>query len=382
MPFLVVRNDIASMDTDIVVNAANRHLAEGGGVCGAIFAGAGARKMREACRKIGGCPVGSSVVTPGFDLSARYVVHAVGPVWHGGGLGEERLLRSAYRSALAWVRKLGCTSISLPLISAGIFGYPPAQALKVATDEIRRYLGEAGNEDISVYLVVFDRRAFAESLTLYGDVRELIDRDYADRVPPRDRLGDLRASGIPDEDFAYQSAAAPAADGAPLDEIERCGDSSTSRNATACTAHAVPAAPAGSVPQRSASLASKARRELERLISHRDTSFSQEVLLLIDARGMTDVEVYKRANLSRQLFAKVRKGDGYRPTKQTAVALALALGLDREETDDLLSRAGYVLGSASRFDIIVGYYIDRGIYDVLAVNEMLFAFDQPLLGSM
>lgn len=119
---------------------------------------------------------------------------------------------------------------------------------------------------------------------------------------------------------------------------------------------------------------------LEERLATLDESFAQTVLRLIDERGMDDVEVYKRANMSRQLFAKIRKDDAYRPTKKTACALAFALGLNYEDTLALLSRAGFTLSHSSKFDVIVEYFLVNNIHDIFQVNEALFAYDQPILG--
>lgn len=349
MPFSIVRNDIARMQTDVIVNAANEGLVAGGGVCGAVFATAGARQLQAACNKVAPCPTGSAVSTPGFNAAARWIVHAVGPRYIDGAHGEEALLRGAYRSALGKSARLGAQSVALPLISAGIFGYPPAKALRVACDEIRAFLATdaavVDGAEMAVYLVVFDRAAFAASLGLVDEVQSFIDEKYVESRPCRDRAADLAASTA---DFCLDAApqvCAPA-----------------------------PAAVPASAPID--------RDELSGLLANLDASFSQALLALIDASGLTDAQVYHRANLSRQLFAKIRKDAGYRPTKQTAVALAVALELTLPQTQDLLARAGLTLSSSSKFDVIVTYFIERGRYDIYELNSMLFAFDQPLLGSL
>lgn len=339
MPFSIVRDDIARMGTDVIVNAANERLLEGGGVCGAIFSAAGAAKMRAACDALAPCPTGQAVSTPGFGLRARWVVHAVGPRWVDGKHGEQGLLRAAYQNALAESARLGARSVAVPLISAGIFGYPPAAALEVACREIGAFLASdaavAGDEEMRVVLVVFDRAAFAASLGGYERVRAYVDDEYVAARGGRDVALDLEAS--------------------------------------------LPVCVAGAAPSRAGAAVS--RREVADLLDALDASFSQTLLALIDARGLTDAQVYRRANISRQLFSKIRRDRGYRPTKQTAVALAVALELTLPETEDLLGRAGLALSASSRFDVIVRYFIERGCYDMYELNAMLFAFDQPLLGS-
>ena len=340
MPFSIVRNDIACVNANVLVNAANERLAAGGGVCGAIFAGAGRSKMTTACALIGHCPTGSAVTTPGFDLPCRWVVHAVGPIWRGGTHGERELLRSCYRSVFAEVARLGATSVAFPLISAGIFGYPVREALDVARAETSAFLDD--HPDVEVTLVVFTSDVVAQGVALLGELREYVDDAYVDNSPHLyDRSVELRELGSPE---AWPLAAEQPA--------------------------SVPA-PGGPVPP----------DELAERLAHLDTSFSEALLALIDERGLTDSQVYRRANLSRQLFSKIRSKPDYRPSKPTAVALALALGLTLPQTQELLAHAGLTLSRSSKFDVIVEFYLARGVHDVMTVNEALFAFDQPLLGS-
>lgn len=349
MPFSIVRSDIAQLDVDAVVNAANEGLLAGGGVCGAIFSAAGYEQLQAACCRIAPCPTGSAMVTRGFDLPARWVIHAVGPRWIDGRHGEERLLRRAYRSALDQAARLRVASVAFPLISAGIYGYPPSAAFDIACEEIRRFLSDhAGTDvgDMRVMLAVYDRQAFAASLDCYDEVSLRIE----------DAQGEKSF-------FSFDSAALAAesldlnAPSAPVAEPEYATASCRQTRAID-------------------------EEEIAELLDGLDASFSQTVLSLIDARGLTDVEVYKRANLSRQLFNKIRRDRGYKPTKATAVALAIALELSLDECDDLLERAGFSLSTSSKFDVIVRYFIEHECYDIYKLNAMLFAFDQPLLGSM
>lgn len=151
----VTRGDITQLDVDAIVNAANEHLAFGGGVCGAIFRAAGYAALEAECRLIGHCPTGGAVVTGGHWLLARHIIHAVGPVWSGGDHGEAGLLASCYRSALNLAEGLGLRSIAFPAISTGVYGYPPREAARVAVRELR----EAAHVDIRVVLVAFDEES-------------------------------------------------------------------------------------------------------------------------------------------------------------------------------------------------------------------------------
>jgi O-acetyl-ADP-ribose deacetylase (regulator of RNase III)/transcriptional regulator with XRE-family HTH domain len=342
MPFTIVRQDITKMKVDAIVNAANTDLQMGGGVCGAIFKAAGAVQLQAACDKLAPIKTGEAVITSGFDLPAKFVIHAAGPVYrYQNAEQSEKLLRSAYMESLRLAIENNCESIAFPLISSGIYGYPKDEALQVATAAIQDFLV---NNDIDITLVVFDKSAFTVSRELLGAVESYIDEHYVDTHQiKRRKLLDVERQAISEADERANIFNEPL-----LEEI---------------------LAPIG------------APAPLDDLVGNLDEPFSQMLLRLIDAKGMTDVEVYKRANLDRKLFSKIRSNKGYMPSKRTAIALAVALKLSLDETDDLLERAGYALSHAVKFDVIVEYFIANGKYDVFAINEVLFEYDQPLLGG-
>ena len=342
MPFTIVRQDITKMKVDAIVNAANTDLQMGGGVCGAIFKAAGAAQLQAACDKLAPIKTGEAVITSGFDLPAKFVIHAAGPVYrYQNAEQSEKLLRSAYMESLRLAIENNCESIAFPLISSGIYGYPKDEALQVATAAIQDFLV---NNDIDITLAVFDKSAFTVSRELLGAVESYIDEHYVDTHQiKRRKLLDVERQAISEADERANIFNEPL-----LEEM---------------------LAPIG------------APAPLDDLVGNLDEPFSQMLLRLIDAKGMTDVEVYKRANLDRKLFSKIRSNKGYTPSKRTAIALAVALKLSLDETDDLLERAGYALSHAVKFDVIVEYFIANGKYDVFAINEVLFEYDQPLLGG-
>lgn len=326
MPFTIIRNDITKMHVDAIVNAANTALQMGGGVCGAIFHAAGASELRAACDPLAPIQTGEAVITPGFKLPAKYVIHTAGPVYLDGKHGEEKLLRECYHNSLKRAIENDCESVAFPLISSGIYGYPKAEALRVATSAIQDFLAD---HDLEVFLVVYDKAAFAVSENLLGEVKAYIDENY---------IGD----------FAEAMAASIDIELEPVKH-------------TVCESVSI-----GSIGA---------------LFDGLDEPFSQTLLRLIDLKGKTDVEVYKRANLDRRLFSKIRSNKEYMPSKRTAIAIAIALELTLDETDDLLERAGYALSHSQKFDVIVEYFIASGSYDVFEINQVLFQYDQPLLGG-
>jgi O-acetyl-ADP-ribose deacetylase (regulator of RNase III) len=344
MPFEIIRNDITKMTVDSIVNAANTGLKMGGGVCGAIFAAAGADKLQAECDQIGFCAVGEAVITDGYRLPAKKIIHTVGPVWQGGAANEAKLLHRAYTSSLQLALEQDCKTIAFPLISSGIYGYPKDQALKIAVAAISEFLLE---HELLVYLVVFDKKAFAFSEKLFADIKKYLDDHYVDEHPVYERNIEFE----PD-----------------LSKYNRVRMTTPQEK----LAESQPFMPAPAVA---------IKRSLEDLLEQRDDSFSEMLLRLIDQKGMTDVETYKKANIDRKLFSKIRSKKDYNPSKATAIAFAIALELNLDETHDLLGRAGYALSHSNTFDLIIEYFINGENYDIYEINEALFAFDQALLGA-
>lgn len=340
MPFEIVRHDITQMRVDAIVNAANNRLADGGGVCGAIHKAAGPELLAE-CGALGGCATGDAKITGGYRLPCRYVIHAVGPVWRGGFLGERRLLASCYRRSLELAVEHGCRSVAFPLISAGIYGYPKDRALRVAMESIRDFLIGCDDE-LLVYLVVYDRDSFRIGEKLHAGIAQYIDDRYVDE------RADTRSRMRLNEPMCFESVRV---DASPVQ---------------------------ASVQMRSAPYAA---RSLDEALGEIDESFSEMVLRKIDEKGMKDPECYKKANLDRKLFSKLRTDASYKPRKQTAIALAIALELSLEETKELLMKAGFALSHSDKADIIVEYFIQRRQYDIFEINAALYSFDQVPLGG-
>ncbi|OUP46121.1 O-acetyl-ADP-ribose deacetylase [Pseudoflavonifractor sp. An187] len=324
MPLQMVRNDITTMKVDAIVNAAKNSLLGGGGVDGAIHRAAGPELLEE-CRTLGGCPTGQAKITKGYRLPAQYVIHTVGPIWRGGDYGERELLISAYRSSLELAMEYGCQTVAFPLISSGAYGYPKDQALKVAVDTIGDFLL---CHDMTVYLVIFDRAAYTIGGKLFSNIAAYIDDHYVDEHTQSHR------------DMSWEAE--------PMEAQLWCASAPLS---------------------------------LDEALGQLDESFSQMLLRKIDERGITDAQCYKKANIDRKLFSKIRSDVHYKPSKPTAMAFAIALELPLEEARELLQKAGFAFSHASKFDIIVEYFIAHQNYNIFEINEALFAFDQSLLGG-
>ena len=337
MPIQIIRQDITKMKVDAIVNAANESLLGGGGVDGAIHSAAGGGLLAE-CRTLGGCETGKAKITGGYLLPSKYVIHTVGPIYKDGNHNEKELLSSCYRESLILAKANGCETVAFPLISSGAFGYPKDQALKVAINTISDFLFE---NDMTVYIVVFDKSAYRISEKLFSDIAEYIDDNYVDTHTVHRRACMEAAPSL-------RRKRRQASGGAVL---ENCSAKSVTKD------------------------------DLDKKLQQVDESFSQMLLRMIDEKGMTDAECYKKANIDRKLFSKIRNDTHYKPSKVTVLAFAIALELSLTETEDMLRKAGFALSHSNKFDIIIEYFISRGNYNIFEINEALFAFDQSLLGA-
>ena len=346
MPFNIIRNDITKLRVDVIVNAANTSLQMGGGVCGAIFNAAGADMLQNVCDGLAPIKTGEAVITQGFNLPARFIIHTAGPVYRDGRHGEEALLRSCYTNSLELAVKYYCESIAFPLISSGIYGYPKAEALRVATAAIRDFISR---RDIDVSLVVFDKASFAVSEVLLGAVESYIGEHYVEER----QVSRLEPTDFEAKPFSGRNVIKSLGMPLPMTVCEVAKDTAAS--------------PTGV--------------KLDDLIGNLDEPFSATLLRLIDATGKKDAEIYRRANIDRRLFSKIRSNAHYIPSKPTALAFAVALELSLAQTEDLLGRAGFALSHSRKFDIIVEYFIQNRKYDIYEINEVLFSYDQPLLGG-
>lgn len=334
MPLEIIRNDITKVHADAIVNAANSALLGGGGVDGAIHKAAGPRLLEE-CRTLGGCKTGQAKLTKAYNLPAKYIIHTVGPIWQDGNNNEKDQLIDSYKNSLALAKEYDVESIAFPLISTGAYGYPKDQALNVATSVIGEFLLK---NDMLVYLVVYDKKSFVLSERLFSSITEYIDDKYIEEESPISNRGSEQMHRqILSRDMLESS---PVAYGTT--QIHK--------------------------------------RKLTDVVNNLDETFSQMLLRLIDEKDMTDSQAYKKANVDRRLFSKIRNDIDYKPSKATVIAFAIALELNLDETKDLLMKAGYALSHSTRFDIIIEYFIDNELYNIFEINEALFAFDQKLLG--
>lgn len=349
VPFEIVRNDIVKMNVDAIVNTANPYPEIGSGVDTAIHKTAGP-ELLQARKKIGMIQRGNAAITPAFDLMAKYVIHTVGPVWEDGTAGEIDCLRSCYQKSLDLALENGCRSIAFPLLATGNYGFPKDQALQIAVSTISNFLLK---HDMMIYLVVFTDKAFSLSEKLFTAVQSYIDEHYVAEKIEEEYAKNLPSTARLEERLIRERRQLKPRYDEDLDEIFYV---------QACDS-AVGAA------------------SLEELLKQEEMTFSEALLDWLIRKDLNDPDVYKKANIDRKLFSKIRKNPDYKPKKSTAIALALALELDLEETKEFIGRAGYALTHSSKYDIIIEFFISQKNYNVFEINEVLFAYNYPLIGA-
>ena len=346
MPFFIVKTDLTKMKVDAIVNATDNNFSGGGGIDYAIHNAAG-ESLKEECAILHDCKTGDAKITNAYNLPFKKIIHTVGPIWQGGQFGEEILLKSCYTKSLELAKENKLKSIAFPLISSGVFGYPKDQALKVAVDTIKEFITQ---EDMSVYLAIYSKDPFILPKNLFDDISEYLVSNYDSLPLSHARKMAKRSKPSIDDYFIETDNTSPL-----LDDTEFSSPIF--------------------IPNE------LAKSMLAGTTQNLDESFSEMLFRLIDEKGITDVECYKRANIDRKLFSKIRSAKDYRPSKTTAVAFAIALELPFDKAKTLIEYAGYSLTHNNKFDVIIEYFIKKGVYDIFTINEALFEFDQKLLGN-
>jgi len=397
MPLKIVRQDITKIKCDAVVNPTNENMIPTGGTDLAIHNAAG-EKLLERCKKLGGCEVGKAKVTPGFNLPCKYVIHTAGPVWIDGNHGEKELLINCYKECLALSKKKRCKSVAIPLISSGTYGYPKDKVLKVALDTVSEFLFE---NEMTVYIVVYDKSSYEISKSLFSDIQSFISDNIgeAETVLTTEILGTNRTrfiadvksniddngtdDSVPDSMLKHRRVKSKKSFfGGMSNECDSFDESTDDWEDTAPSAvyRALPSM-AGGVASEIKSTKSKTQ-SLDEMLREMDKSFSELLFYYIDLKGISDVQCYKKANVDKKTFSKIKCKKDYKPSKQTALSFAIALELNLEETERLLQTVGMSLSNSNKFDVIVKYFIINGRYNIFEINETLFEFDQMLLGSV
>ena len=328
MPFKIVRNDITRMQVDAIVNTANQAPTYSTGVDTAVYMAAGVEELLTERKKIGYMEEGDVAITPGFKLLAKHIIHAVSPCYINGTSGEEDKLRACYKGSLSLAYMNKCESIAFPLISTGNFGYPKEEAMRVAVDEINAFLLK---HDMLVYLVVFDTKSTELGLKLNPALEAYIDHNY---------VCDQREKEYGDWYFgSVVKMKAPRMESPKID----CYYDFLGENESA----------------------------LNERMQHMSDTFQEYLFYLIETKGLSNAEVYKKAIISKQTFSKIKVNPQYHPDKSTAMRLCVGARLSLDETIDLLARAGYALSPCDKRDIIFSFFIENKVYDMIEIDIAL-----------
>ena len=381
MPFKIVRNDITKMNTEAVVNTANESAVVDTGCDSAIYVAAGYDELLAYRRDhIGDIPEGEVFITPGFNLKAEYIIHAVSPQYIDGESGEEDRLRSCYRKALSLADEKGIRSIAFPLISTGGFGYPKEEGMRIALDEIQAFLED---HRMMIYLVVFDEKSASLGRKAYPGLEEYIDRNYVEQASDveysssyskasRNRLslGQMLKMGISRSEKASAR---------PREEAQ--GESARPRREEAARPRREEAFASADMDlcEAAASFEEKHESRLEERMKHLSDTFSEYLLYLIHDKNMENAEVYKRAIVDKKTFSKIKNNVDYHPQKLTALCLCVGARLNLDESKDLLARAGYALSPCDKTDIIFSYFIENEIYDMIELDIQLEEHGLPCI---
>ena len=389
MPLHIKKDDITKISCDAIVNAANSSLLGGGGVDGCIHRAAG-RRLLEECKTLGGCKTGEAKITKGYDLPCKYVIHTVGPIWRGGNDDEDSLLYSCYKNSLELAKAHDCQTVAFPLISTGAYRYPKKQALQIATKAVKEFLQD---NEMTVYVVVFDKNAFQPDEILVEEVAEFIENNFCDAEEIHFENAPCHQFDL-DEDIFDEEEDFDLLEEEDLFKQEDLDDhcygsfdqegigSSPSpfRPKRVLPRHQILKSRAKHRKSRKISTPEGKNLSLDEMLASMDDGFVVSLLKLIDDKGINDVDCYKKANVSRQTWYKIMNDKNYKPSKNTVIAFAISLELSLEETKALLRTAGYTLSKSNKFDVIIEYFLLNEQYDVFVINETLFKFDQTCLG--
>ena len=361
MPLQIIRQDITKMRVDAIVNTTNEEMIGYSGVDLAIHTAAG-EGLDAECRELAPLGLGLAKISGGYNLPAKHVIHTSGPIWRGGLYGEDIILRSCYIESLKLAVENGCESIAFPLISSGVYQYPKDQVLKFAIQTITEFLFD---HELTVYICVYDKTSYTFSQKLFKDIKDFIGDDY-------ERESNSKC-------FRFSVAQKRSADEEDIDSFF-CFDEYYGLEEEPTSNESIPPVHCAPVPCAPVFNSAKGK-PLDKYLDEIDSGFREMLFELIDASGMTDVECYKKANVDKRTFSKIKSNKNYKPSKATAIAFAISLHLDLDKTQDLLATLGYTLSKNLVFDKIIRYFIHNENYDIFEINEALFEFDQTLLGS-
>ncbi|MCR5105281.1 MAG: macro domain-containing protein [Eubacterium sp.] len=387
MSLKIVRNDITKMNTEAIVNTANEFPAVGDGCDTAIYKAAGYDELLDYRKKnVGYVAEGDVFITPGFNLSSKYIIHAVSPIYSEGDDEAEIKLRSCYRKSLQLAKEYEIKSIAFPLISTGSYGYPKEEGMRIAVDEINRFLL---NDNMMVYLVVFDEKARSLGQRIYPNLEEYIDQNYVEEKRDEE-YGSNIYSLSKDSKVSKKKKRKPlfgkrdsceASRPDPYDGMALMGSQSVQsfRKDTFGDFEINEECADESAEDIFSDFDSKHEKKLEERMRHISDTFSQYLMYLIKDKNMENADVYKRAIVDKKTFSKIKNNVNYHPQKLTVLCLCVGARLNIDESKDLLARAGYALSPCDKTDIIFSYFIENEIYDMIELDIQLEEHGLPCI---
>ena len=387
MSLKIIRNDITKMNTEAIVNTANEKPTVGSGCDTAVYNAAGYDELLNYRKeKIGFVKEGDAFITPGFNLSAKYIIHAVSPRF-AGEEETEKLVRSCYKKSLELAKENNIKSIAFPLIATGSYGFPKEAGLRVALDEINKFLLK---DDMEVYIVVFDPESTTLSAKISAKLEEYIDENYVEEKTGEEYLHGYRidtlyagsslrseTSGKPKggreklskKDFSPIKIGRKSKDASPsFEEEEVCDESPIYVDSMMMLAEEDGEAEPfideyGLTPA--------ATEALKKRLEHLSDTFSQYLMFLVEDKGLKAPEVYTGACVDKRTYSKIKKNIHYHPDKKTALCLCIGARLNIDQTKDLLAKAGYALSNSDMTDVIFQFFIENEIYSIVDLDIIL-----------
>ena len=353
MPLKIVRNDITKMQVDAIVNTANEEPVYATGVDTAVYKAAGEELLLAERQKIGFLKEGEVAITPGFALPAKYIIHAVSPLYIDGTMGDEERLRACYRDSLKLAKENNCESIAFPLISTGGFGYPKEEGMRVALDEINLFLL---NNEMLVYIVVFDEYATRLGAKLYPMLESYIDSNYVEDKFDEEYDDFFRPDNCAPQIFSRAPQRSKGIIPPP----------------PVCAVNAVHVS-----PMEEHELTDDEMDDLDNRLKHISDTFQEYLLYLIQAKGFTNAQVYNASLVDKKLFSKIKNNKDYHPDKFTVLRLCIGARLNFDEAKDLLARAGYAFSPCDKRDLVFRFFIENEIYDIMELEVALDHFNLP-----
>jgi len=376
MPLKIVRDNIINMETEAVVNTANRDPVVGPGCDSEIYNAAGYDELLNfRIKNIGSVPEGQVFITPGFNLKAKFIIHAVSPRYIDGKQYEEKKLRSCYKNSLALAKENNIKSIAFPLISTGSFGYPKEEGLRIAVDEINSFLAD---NEMLIYIVVFDEKSAELSKKFYPDLEDYINSHYVEEkiaysYKPRVKKSRRRIDADRFLESPKKIISESVEELAPkkikesdIDDIDYYIDEPEKELSDASPDYFDEEIDFGQLDER---------------LRHISDTFSQYLIFLIENKHLRETDVYKNAIIDRRIFSKIKNNIDYHPQKLTALCLCIGAKLNIDEAKDLLARAGYAFSPSDITDVIFSFFIEKEIYDMIEIDIQLEEHGLPCIIS-